>query len=103
MKMYFNNIKNFIYTSRYDKPHGILLLYYPCIWGLYFSNQNILEVLKLCIVFFLGSCGMRAIGCIWNDLNDKKFDILVNRTNKRLIATGVVSRKQAIKYIFSLF
>ena len=34
---------------------------------------------------------MRALGCIWNDLNDKNFDILVKRTKNRLIASEKVS------------
>ena len=77
-----------------NKPHGILLLFYPCIWGLCLSNYNIQEVYYLCIIFFIGSCGMRAVGCIWNDFNDKNFDISVNRTKNRLIAAGKVSKKK---------
>ena len=43
---------------------------------------------------------MRALGCIWNDFNDKKYDILVKRTKHRLVATGKVSNKEII--IFSM-
>ena len=100
MHKLFLNIKKFILTSRYDKPHGILLLYYPCLWGLSLSDKNILEVFHLCIIFFLGACGMRSVGCIWNDINDKKFDIFVKRTKKRLIATGEVSKIEALIYAF---
>jgi 4-hydroxybenzoate polyprenyl transferase len=96
MKNFFLYFKKFISISRYNKPHGIFLLFYPCIWGLSLSNKNILEVYHLCIIFFLGSCGMRAVGCIWNDLNDKKYDILVNRTKKRLVASGKVSKKEIL-------
>ena len=46
---------------------------------------------------------MRSIGCIWNDLNDKKFDILVKRTKNRLIATGEVTKKEAVIFIFVNF
>ena len=100
MKNFFLYFKKFISISRYNKPHGILLLFYPCIWGLSISNKNILEVYHLCIIFFLGSCGMRALGCIWNDLNDKNFDILVKRTKNRLIAAEKVSNYEII--IFSI-
>ena len=99
MKNYLINLKKFVSTSRYDKPHGILLLFYPCLWGLSLSNQNILEVYNLCIIFFLGACGMRAIGCIWNDLSDKKYDILVKRTKNRLIATGEATKSNAIIFM----
>ncbi len=97
------NLKKFLSTSRYDKPHGILFLFYPCIWGISLTKVNILEVYKLCIIFFIGFCGMRALGCIWNDLNDKRFDILVNRTKKRLIALGKVSKSEAVVYMIINF
>mgnify|MGYP001247740298 CR=1 FL=1 len=42
---------------------------------------------------------MRAAGCIWNDLNDKDYDIRVERTKKRLIASGKVSKKKAILFM----
>ena len=42
---------------------------------------------------------MRAAGCIWNDLNDKDYDIRVERTKKRLIASGKVSKKKAILFL----
>ena len=96
MKNFFLYLKKFISVSRYDKPNGIFLLFYPCIWGLSLSGKNILEVYPLCIIFFIGACGMRAVGCIWNDLNDKNYDILVERTKKRLVAAGKVSKKEII-------
>ena len=100
MENFFLYLKKFISVSRYNKPHGIFLLFYPCIWGMSLSDKNILEVYQICIIFFFGSCGMRALGCIWNDWNDKHFDILVKRTKKRLVATGEVSKKEII--IFGL-
>ena len=41
---------------------------------------------------------MRAVGCIWNDISDKKFDILVDRTKKRLIAKGAISTGETLLY-----
>ena len=101
MKNFFLYLKKFISVSRYDKPNGILLLFYPCIWGLSLSNKNILEVYHLCIIFFLGACGMRAVGCIWNDLNDKNYDILVERTKKRLVAAGKFLKRK-LYFFFSI-
>ena len=94
-----HNFKKFIKTSRYDKPHGILLLFYPCVWGLYLTNQNIADVTFLCIIFFIGACGMRALGCIWNDLKDKKFDKEVERTKNRLITRGKLTKAQIITFM----
>ncbi len=94
-----SNIKKFFLTSRYNKPHGILLLFYPCIWGINLNEINISEEILLCIIFFIGACGMRALGCIWNDYNDKDFDKNVKRTKERLIASNKVNNKEIIMYI----
>ncbi len=99
MKNFFLYLNKFILVSRYNKPHGIFLLFYPCIWGLSISNKNILEVYYFYIIFFIGSCGMRSLGCIWNDWNDRKLDIFVTRTKGRLLASGKVSNYEII--IFS--
>ena len=40
------------------------------------------------------------MGCIWNDFNDKNFDILVSRTKNRLIASGKDFLKEIIIYSF---
>jgi len=86
----------FLKVSRFDKPHGILLLFYPCLWGLLLISNNITDVFFLGIVFFLGASGMRSLGCIWNDYNDKKYDIKVSRTKNRLIASNQVSKSQIV-------
>ena len=93
-----SNIKKFLLTSRYNKPHGIFLLFFPCIWGIYLKKTNISEEILLCIIFFIGACGMRALGCIWNDYNDKDFDRKVKRTQNRLIASNKVNKKEIITY-----
>ena len=74
-----SNIKKFLLTSRYNKPHGILLLFFPCIWGIYLKKTNISEEILLYIIFFIGACGMRALGCIWNDYNDKNLNLLLEQ------------------------
>ena len=89
-----SDFKKFLITSRYDKPHGILLLFFPCLWGLSLIKSNITDVIFLGIIFFIGSCGMRALGCIWNDYNDKNFDIRVKRTKTRLIASNKLKKKR---------
>ncbi len=95
-----SNIKKFLLTSRYNKPHGIFLLFFPCIWGIFLNKINISEEILLCIIFFIGACGMRALGCIWNDYNDKDFDRKVKRTKNRLIASNKVNKKEIITYSF---
>ena len=93
-------IKKFLLASRYDKPHGILLLYFPCIWGINLNNVNITNDIFLYIIFFIGACGMRALGCLWNDFNDKDFDIKVKRTKSRIIASKKITNKTIIIFCF---
>ena len=93
-------IKKFFLASRYDKPHGILLLYFPCIWGINLNNLNTTNDIFLYIIFFIGACGMRALGCLWNDFNDKDFDIKVKRTKSRLIASKKITNKTIVIFCF---
>ena len=93
-----SNFKKFLLASRYDKPHGILLLFFPCLWGLSLIKNNIADVIFLCIIFFIGASGMRALGCIWNDYNDKHFDIKVQRTKARLITSNQLKKDQILLF-----
>ena len=93
-------IKKFFLASRYDKPHGILLLYFPCIWGINLNEVNTTNDIFLYIIFFIGACGMRALGCLWNDFNDKDFDIKVKRTRSRLIASKKITNKTIVIFCF---
>ena len=98
-------INTLIQLTRLNKPIGILLLFWPCIWGLtlgyYFSNETILY-LKYIILFLLGSVFMRSAGCIFNDIVDKDFDKRVERTKNRPIAAGKVSILEAFIYVIFL-
>ena len=93
-------IKKFFLASRYDKPHGILLLYFPCIWGINLNDANTTNNVFLYFIFFIGACGMRALGCLWNDFNDKDFDIKVKRTKSRLIASKKITNKTIVIFCF---
>ena len=93
-------IKKFFLASRYDKPHGILLLYFPCIWGINLNYDNTTNDIFLYFIFFIGACGMRALGCLWNDFNDKDFDIKVKRTKSRLIASKKITNKTIVIFCF---
>ena len=93
-------IKKFFLASRYDKPHGILLLYFPCIWGINLNDINTTNDIFLYFIFFIGACGMRALGCLWNDFNDKDFDIKVKRTKSRLIASKKITNKTIVIFCF---
>ena len=95
----------FIQLTRLNKPIGILLLFWPCVWGLtlayYYSGATNLY-LKYIILFFLGSVLMRSAGCIFNDIVDRDFDKKVKRTKERPIASGKISIVGALIYIILL-
>ena len=96
-------LQNYIELTRIKKPIGIMLLFWPCIWGLtiaYDFEDSIYIYIFYAFLFFLGSTLMRSAGCIINDIVDKNFDKKVRRTKNRPIASGKISVIEAI--IFSM-
>tara|TARA_B100002051_G_scaffold217680_1_gene210593 strand:- start:110 stop:979 length:870 start_codon:yes stop_codon:yes gene_type:complete len=92
-------INNLIELTRFKRPIGYMLLFWPCIWGLTVAfdfTNNIQLFLKFGFLFFLGSILMRSAGCIINDIVDKDFDAQVERTKMRPIASGKISVKLAL-------
>ena len=91
--------------TRLNKPIGIMLLFWPCLWGLtlgyYFSSKTTIY-LKYIVLFFLGSVLMRSAGCIFNDIVDRDFDKKVERTRTRPIASGKISIFESSLYVIFL-
>lgn len=80
---------------RLDKPIGILLLLWPTLWALWLAAQGQSSYVAIWI-FVLGTVLMRSAGCVMNDLADARFDAHVERTRNRPLATGQVSKKEAL-------
>jgi 4-hydroxybenzoate polyprenyltransferase len=80
---------------RLDKPIGILLLVWPTLWALWAVSWGQPTLLVLWI-FILGTVLMRSAGCVINDYADRDFDGHVERTKNRPMATGAVSKKEAL-------
>ena len=100
-----SNLKIFIDLTRLNKPIGFMLLFWPCSWGLayaYLYNQNLNLFIYYLILFFFGSVLMRSAGCIFNDIVDKDFDKKISRTKIRPIASGKITVKRALIYVFIL-
>ena len=98
-------IQIFIQLTRLNKPIGLMLLFWPCLWGLtlgYYFNSETIIYFKYIILFFLGSVLMRSAGCIFNDIVDKDFDKKVERTKNRPIASGKISVLESFIYIVLL-
>ena len=82
-----------------------MLLFWPCLWGLTLGNNfnnNYFLYIKYSIYFFLGSLLMRSAGCIVNDILDRKYDIRVERTKNRPIASGEISVRLGLIYVILL-
>jgi len=93
------NFKLIIELTRLNKPIGFMLLFWPCLWGLTLSYNFDLTLnvfIFYGLLFFSGSVLMRSAGCIVNDISDKNFDKLVERTKNRPVASGKISIRSAI-------
>tara|TARA_B100001093_G_scaffold413827_1_gene403783 strand:- start:1403 stop:2266 length:864 start_codon:yes stop_codon:yes gene_type:complete len=100
-----NQLNLFVELTRFKKPIGYMLLFWPCAWGLTaafdFSGEKKTYVIYL-FFFLAGSILMRSAGCIVNDIFDKKFDIKVSRTKNRPVASGKISIYKGIFYSITL-
>jgi len=96
-----SQLKIFINLTRLNKPIGIMLLFWPCSWGLAYSysiEKNFNQFLYFLFLFFLGSVLMRSAGCVVNDIVDKNIDKKVQRTKNRPLACNLISVELALIY-----
>lgn len=93
--------KSFLLLMRLDKPIGILLLLFPCWWGVAYIQKGFFS-LSLLVLFLLGAVFMRSAGCIINDILDKEVDKEVNRTKYRPLACNLISTRHAFILFFLL-
>jgi 4-hydroxybenzoate polyprenyltransferase len=97
-----SHLKIFINLTRLNKPIGVMLLFWPCSWGLayaYAVEQNLNQFLYYLFLFFSGSVLMRSAGCIINDIVDKDIDKKVQRTKNRPLARNLIPVKLALLYV----
>ncbi|HTO47776.1 MAG TPA: 4-hydroxybenzoate octaprenyltransferase [Burkholderiales bacterium] len=80
---------------RLDKPIGTLLLLWPTFWAVWIAPWGRPHWITVW-VFALGTLLMRSAGCVVNDVWDAGFDAQVKRTRERPVATGEVSRREAL-------
>lgn len=85
---------------RMDRPVGVMLLLWPCIWSILLASGGALHLgaygLKVLILFSFGAFLMRSAGCVVNDLWDRNLDGQVARTAQRPLASGALSVRQAL-------
>ena len=81
--------------TRLDKPVGTLLLLWPTLTALWIAADGTPSAL-LVAVFVTGTLLMRSAGCAVNDAADANYDAHVKRTADRVVARGLVGRREAI-------
>lgn len=96
-------LRPYLKLARLDRPVGTWLLLWPCLWSLAlgYSDESILTLIELSLLFALGSVAMRGAGCTYNDIIDKDIDEAVERTKSRPIPAGEVSIKQAWAFLLA--
>ena len=92
----------YLRLSRADRPAGTWLLLIPCWWGILLAANEknnfglVMSDFWLLIACTIGAFLMRGAGCTWNDILDKDYDKLVERTRLRPIPAGQITVIKAI-------
>ena len=97
-----NWFKPYARLARYDRPIGIWLLFWPCVWGAalgaVMTESGGLNG-EYILYFLVGAIAMRGAGCTYNDIIDRDLDAKVARTQNRPLASGAVSLKKAVVFL----
>ena len=92
------NAWNYLFLIRFQAQIGTILLFIPCFLGLVFAKSLTFGNFFL---FLTSAFFARSVGCILNDIADKKIDANTQTTCHRVIASGRLSVKNAI--LFAVF
>lgn len=90
----------FLELIRFRRQIGTVLLFFPCLWGLY--GGHVVGTgfpLTWTGLFFIGAFLMRSAGCIVNDFLDRDFDGHVTRTQNRPFPSGRITPHEAFVFI----
>lgn len=94
-------LRSIIELMRWDKPTGTILALTPSLWsvGLVTPDTSLYPDLKTMAIFTAGAIAARGMGCTMNDILDRKYDRLVERTKMRPIACGDITTKEGLVYL----
>jgi len=90
--------RDYAVLARLDRPIGTWLLLIPCWWGLALAEPGWMA-LWYGLLFAVGAIAMRGAGCTINDMADRRFDAMVERTRARPLASGRLSMRQALGFL----
>jgi len=98
------SLRPYAHLARWDRPIGTWLVLFPGWWALALASGGIMgdllqwESLRLFLIFAAGAFLVRGAGCTVNDIWDRDIDGGVERTQKRPLAAGDVTLKQALSF-----
>ncbi len=94
-------IRPFLQLMRLDRPIGVWLLFWPCLFGLILGagvqgrSFTAWDDLWTVLLFGLGAIVMRGAGCTFNDIVDRDIDAQVARTRGRPLPSGAIGVRTA--------
>ncbi|KAF7292755.1 4-hydroxybenzoate polyprenyl transferase [Mycena indigotica] len=84
---------------------GAMLVFWPYAWSLTMTARTaqlpVDRFFYLLICGYIGAALSHSAGCVWNDILDRDFDRQVERTKKRPIASGKISVRAAVIFLWS--
>lgn len=86
---------------RLERPVGTLLLAWSTLWGLWLAGAG-RPPAPIVLILLLGTLATRSLGCVLNDLADRHYDSLVERTRQRPLARGAVQVWEALLLALAL-
>jgi 4-hydroxybenzoate polyprenyltransferase len=95
-------LKPYARLARWDRPIGIWLLFWPCVWGLALAaiaNPVMGFDWWRAVLMLVGAALMRGAGCTFNDIVDRDIDSAVARTRSRPIPSGAVTARDALAFL----
>ena len=97
-------LKPYARLARWDRPIPLLLLFWPCGFGL--ALATLAEPARgfdfgALVLFLVGSVVMRGAGCTFNDIVDTDIDMKVARTRSRPIPSGQVTKREAVLFLIA--
>lgn len=92
-------IKIYLDLIRFSNQTGTVLLFIPCLCGLvYAANFTGKFSAYECLLLYVSAFLARSCGCILNDIADFKIDANIPTTSHRVLASGQLSVKQALRF-----
>jgi 4-hydroxybenzoate polyprenyltransferase len=95
----------YLKLARFDRPIGIFLLAFPCLWSVSLAARSIGDAYPdplLLLLFLIGAIVMRGAGCTYNDIVDRDIDAKVARTSMRPLPSGQVTPRAAFLFMVAL-